>query len=75
MRNGLQNKDIRGCRDEMDEINDIAIGRSEIFFEEEDRQELLLRIRMAREAMGIAKKRKPLDMTIGGMKKPHIPVR
>lgn len=75
MRDGLQIEEIADLRHETDKIDDIAIGRREILFEEYERQELLLRIGMPRVSMGVATKREPMDVIMGGMKKPHIPVR
>lgn len=75
MREGLQTEEITDLWHETDKVHDIAIGHREILFEDDEGQELLLRIRMAREAMGVAKKRKSMDVTLGGMKKPHGPVR
>ena len=75
MRDGLQIEEVTDLRHEMDEIDDIAIGRREIRFEEDKRQELLLRICMARESMGVATQREPLYLSMGGMKKPDSSVR
>jgi len=75
MRHGLQIEEIADLRHETDKIDDIAIGRREILLEEDKHQELLLRIRMARESMGVATKREPLDVSMGSMKKPDRPVR
>ena len=75
MRDDLQIEEVTDLRHETDEIDDIAIGRREMRFEEKERHEVLLRIRMARESMGVATKRKPMDVSMGGMKKPDRPVR
>lgn len=75
MRDGLQIEEVTDLRHEMDEIDDIAIGHREMRFEETERQEVPLRIRMARESMGAATTRKPLDVSMGGMKKPDGPAR
>ena len=75
MRTYLQIEEITDLRHEGDKIDDIAIGRREILFEEDEDKVLLLGIGMARESMGVPGKRKPVDLGMGGMKKPDIPVR
>ncbi len=75
MRDGLQIEEVTDLRHETDEIDDIAIGRREMRFEEEERQEVLLGKGMAREAMRVAKRGKPMDLGMGRMRKPDRPVR
>ena len=75
MRNRLQIEEIADLWHERDEIDNIAIGCCEILFEEDEDQVLLLGIRMARASMGVQGKRKSMDLVMGGVKKPDIPVR
>ena len=74
MWNDVQIEVITNLRHEGDEINSIAIGLLKILFEEEEDQELLLRIGMPRETMGIPGERKTVDLGERGMKKPDISV-
>jgi hypothetical protein len=58
MRNRLQIEEITDFGHEHDEIDDIAIGRCKILFEEDEDRVLLLDICVVGEAMGVQGKRK-----------------
>lgn len=75
MGNRPQHEEMTALGHETDEINNVAIRLLKILFEEEESQGVQLGIRMPRNTMGIPRKRKPMNLNQGGMKKPHLPVR